>query len=162
MVELSPKYRTAARGVPAEALDMRELTDARQAAPGSAVAEAWRWYDQRGDYSGELTARLADYERRPAEYRATVRDATPESDLLAVAAAKAGIEVLERAIAELTSKTVRAEMERDIAHGEYRALWDAYLTARRQLTQGYYDHELRGPRRTPAQLRAEIRRLVGV
>src|SRR4051794_21761578 len=46
----------------------------------------------------ELDLSITRWEQQLEQYQATVNNATPDSDIVAVAAAKAGIEVVRRAI----------------------------------------------------------------
>jgi len=131
------------------------------APPESEVGRLHVEYERCSAAASELRRELKGYEEQRAGYERLVRTATPASDMVALAAAKAGLQVLDRAIAQLQPRLNQAIATEQIAMGRLREAWEASLATLRYLTGGYPAYVPREERRTPDALRAEIRRLVG-
>ena len=125
------------------------------AAPTSEVGRLYQDWLRRleGVYPQAAQARVWELERE--RHEATVRDARPGCDYLAVAAAMAAIEVLTRHIDPLRAEIERQKIDIAEAKAAYEQAWARYQAARSKLAREDLPHEEHEP------LRQEIIGLVG-
>lgn len=117
---------------------VRRIERPEEAAPGSAIWATLREHQRLRAATDRALDVLHEAEERQRAYRECVESATLDSDMVAVAAATAGLAVAERVVPSLTARLDHVEHQADLARQsavldfrEYRALLDRFdaLTA---------------------------------
>ena len=125
------------------------------AAPASEVGRLYQNWLRRLEGVYPQAAQVRGWELERQRHEATVRDARPGSDYLAVAVAMAAIDVLTRHIDPLRAEIERQKNDIAAAKAAYEQAWARYQAARSTLAREDLPHEER------EALRQEIIGLVG-
>lgn len=126
------------------------------------LKEMWIRYQQSQARARSLQKEIGQLRQQQAQYQATVNTATPQSDMVAVAAAEAGIKVLQRSIGLMEGSVPRAIEDERRAREAHEVVWSRLQALRRHVLEGF---RVRGPddlALSDRQVKTELRNLAGI
>lgn len=126
------------------------------------MGERARKLENASEALGALIRTIEQYRRQLAGYEETVRTAHPESEMSEVAAATAGVSVLQRAIKELVSQLEHADESYRARRDNHDRAWSRVLRLQALLTgHAPLIDEFDRRRLDRTELQQELRQLIG-
>lgn len=133
---------------------------------GGELGAQYRRWDAQAWAASQLRRRMADFERQRAGWQRSVDHATPESDMVAVAAAQAGVFVLQRAINRLSPDLADAARHEEEEERVYDRLVTEFYDRRKKLADLEAGRRVDDDREsrpwTRARLLGDLERLTGL
>lgn len=149
------------RGAVAEA-DVAPWPERAEDVRGGRIADRHRNALAAGDNLGHLSRRVQQYRAALTEHEATLRNARPGADLVAVAAAREGVQIYTKALQEAAREMVAAEESYHAITRNLAIEWSRVLALKRQLTgQERLESGEGGVTRDRATLINELESLIG-
>lgn len=93
--------------------------------------------DDANDHDRALTQQQGEWLNQRRDYERVIADATPDGDMREVAAARAGIEVLDCALKRLSARVRTAGDDKYIAEQAFGEVWGKYVELRTGVESSY-------------------------